>query len=215
MRIILLGAPGVGKGTQAKKIQQKYPVPQISTGDILREAVRKQTELGKRAKSIMDKGELVPDELIVSLVRERLQQNDCKEGFILDGFPRTIPQAKALDKLLPELGIALHAVIDIEVDYEKIVARLTNRRLCPSCGMDYNLLNNPPNPHGSCKKCGAKVIQRDDDKESTIRNRLEVYEKQTRPLKNFYREKGLLKTVDGDKPVEQVFVDIVTMLEKS
>lgn len=215
MRIMLLGAPGVGKGTQAKKIQEKYSIPQISTGDILREAVRNQTALGKKAKAIMDKGELVPDDLIVSLVRERLQKSDCKPGFILDGFPRTIPQAEALDGLLAELGLKLNAIIDIDVDEEKIVRRLTNRRLCPSCGADFNLLSNPPNENGSCKKCGTRLIQREDDKESTIRNRLKVYETQTRPLKEYYREKGLLKAVDGDQPVEAVFGEIEHILANS
>ncbi|HDL17663.1 MAG TPA: adenylate kinase [Bacteroidetes bacterium] len=212
MRIMLLGAPGVGKGTQAKKIQEKFPIPQISTGEILRAAVKNQTELGKQAKVIMEKGELVPDDLIVGLVRERLQEEDCKKGFILDGFPRTIPQAEALDVLLQELNMKLNAVIDIDVDYEKIIARLTNRRLCPSCGADYNLLNNPPNPDNTCKKCGETVIQRDDDKEGTIRNRLEVYEKQTRPLKDFYAEKGMLKVVNGDQGVDDVFGKIVKIL---
>lgn len=212
MRIMLLGAPGVGKGTQAKKIQKKYSIPQISTGDILRAAVKNQTELGKQAKVIMEKGELVPDDLIVGLVRERLQEEDCRDGFILDGFPRTIPQAKALDVLLQDLNMKLNAVIDIDVDYEKIVARLTNRRLCPSCGADYNLLSNPPNPDNTCKICGTKVIQRDDDKESTIRNRLEVYEKQTRPLKDYYAQKGMLKSVNGDQGVDDVFDEIVEIL---
>jgi len=212
MRIMLLGAPGVGKGTQAKKIQEKFPIPQISTGDILREAVRNQTKLGKKAKIIMDKGDLVPDDLIVGLVRERLQEKDCEPGFILDGFPRTIPQAEALQVLLKDLNLTLDSVVDIDVDYEKIVARLTNRRLCPSCKTDYNMLNSPPNEDGSCKKCGTSVIQRDDDKEGTIRNRLEVYEKQTRPLKDFYQEKGMLKAVDGDQSVDRVFGDIIKIL---
>ena len=215
MRIMLLGAPGVGKGTQAKKIQEKYPIPQISTGDILREAVKNQTELGKKAKVIMDKGELVTDDLMIGLVRERLQENDCESGFILDGFPRTIPQAEALEVLLEELKLKLNAVVDIDVDYEKIVARLTNRRLCSSCGTDYNMLFSPPNDDGTCRKCGTQVIQRDDDQEGTIRNRLAVYEKQTRPLKDFYKAKGVLRSVEGDQPVDAVFKGVVQILENN
>ena len=170
---------------------------------------------GKKAKVIMDKGELVTDDLIIGLVRDRLQEKDCETGFILDGFPRTIPQAEALQILLKELKLTLDAVIDIDVDYEKIVARLTNRRLCPSCKTDYNMLNSPPNDDGTCKKCGTHVIQRDDDKESTIRNRLEVYESQTRPLKDFYQEKGMLKAIDGDQSVDGVFDAIVKVLGDS
>ena len=191
MRIMVFGAPGVGKGTQAKKIQATYPIPQISTGEILRAAVKNKTELGIKAKVIIDKGDLVPDELIVSLIKDRLVEKDCEPGFILDGFPRTIPQAESLDTWLEGLKIKLDAVIDIDVDYEKIVTRLTNRRLCPACGTDYNLASNPPNPDGSCKKCGSKVLQRDDDQENTIRNRLVVYDKKTRPLKDYYSRQGL------------------------
>ncbi|MFH1726594.1 MAG: adenylate kinase [Elusimicrobiota bacterium] len=214
MRIMLLGAPGVGKGTQAKKIMKKYPIPQISTGDILRAAVKDQTELGKRAKGYMDRGELVPDELIMGMVGERLQRDDCEEGFILDGFPRTVPQAEGLEKLLSGIKIRLDAVVDIDVDYDKIVARLTNRRSCAKCGADYNLLSNPPGDDGACAKCGGGIIQRDDDNEATIRNRLDVYEKQTRPLKDFYKERGLLKSIDGDRPVDEVFAAAVAALEQ-
>ncbi len=212
MRIVLFGAPGVGKGTQAKKIQSTYPIPQISTGDILRAAVKNITELGKKAKVFIDKGELVPDDLILSLMKDRLVEKDCEPGFILDGFPRTIPQAESLDVLLAELKLKLDAVIDIDVDYEKIVTRLTNRRLCPSCGTDYNLASNPPNPDGTCKKCGSNVLQRDDDQENTIRNRLKVYNRQTRPLKDYYSGQGLLKPVNGDQDAEKVFEKIVQIL---
>jgi adenylate kinase len=214
MRIILLGAPGVGKGTQAKKIMNRYPIPQISTGDILRAAVRNATALGQEAKRYMDRGELVPDKVIMGMIRERLRENDCKKGFILDGFPRTIQQAEGLDALLAELGLHLDAVIDIDVDYEKIVARLTNRRSCARCGADYNLLSNPPNEDGTCRKCGGAIIQRDDDNEATIRNRLAVYESQTRPLKSFYKAKGLLRSIDGDRAVDGVFAAVVAALEQ-
>ncbi len=213
MRIVLFGAPGVGKGTQAKKIQAVFAIPQISTGDMLRNAVKQLSELGKQAKAYLDKGELVPDKLIIALIRERFSQADCSTGFILDGFPRTVVQAEALDRLLVDLGMKLDAVIDIVVDFEKIITRLTNRRLCAGCGTDYNLITQPPNADGSCKKCGAKVIQRDDDTEKTIRNRLAVYEKQTHPLKIYYQNQGLLQTVDGDQPVAEVFRAIQVLLE--
>jgi len=210
-----LGAPGVGKGTQAKKIQERYKIPQISTGDILREAVRQGTELGRKAKRYMDAGELVPDDVIIGLIRERLQQPDCQRGFILDGFPRTIPQAEALDRMLAELGLKLNAVIEISVDYDTIVRRLTSRRICPNCGAVYNLLTDPPNPDGTCRNCGTPVVQRDDDNEEAIRNRLKVYDEQTRPLKEYYRKKGLLQQVDGDRTVDEVFAAIVRILDKT
>jgi len=212
MRIVLFGAPGVGKGTQAKKIQAEYAIPQISTGDMLRSAVKNQNELGRRAKAYLDKGELVADEVILSMFRERIKEKDCRQGFILDGFPRTIPQAEALDRLLVELNTKLDAVIDIVVDYDQIVTRLTNRRLCSGCGADYNLLTNPPAADGSCKKCGGKVIQRADDTEKTIRNRLTVYDRQTLPLKAYYQAQGLLRSVDGDRSESEVFKAIVTLL---
>ncbi len=180
----------------------------------MREAVRKGTELGRRAKGYMDKGELVPDDVIIGLIRERLAEPDCARGFILDGFPRTIPQAEALDRLLEELKMSLDAVIEIVVDYETIVRRLTSRRICPNCGAVYNLLTDPPNPDGTCKVCGTPVIQRDDDNEEAIRNRLRVYEEQTRPLKAYYEEKGLLRRVDGDRSVDEVFQEIVEILEE-
>jgi adenylate kinase len=213
MHIALLGAPGVGKGTQAKKIMEKYSIPQISTGDILRTAVKNRTPLGKEAEVYMDRGELVPDNVIMGMVRERLREDDCQKGCVLDGFPRTIHQAEGLDGLLDELSFHLHAVIDIEVDYEKLVARLTNRRSCARCGTDYNLLNNPPCEDGTCRKCGGAIIRRDDDNEATIRNRLAVYESETRPLKDFYKQKRLLKAIDGDQPVDRVFAAIVATLE--
>ena len=189
-------------------------MPQISTGDILREAVRNGTELGRKAKSYMDAGELVPDDVIIGLIRERLQRPDCAKGFILDGFPRTIPQAEALDRLLAELGLRLDAVIEIYVEYDHIVRRLTSRRICPNCGAVYNLLTEPPNQDGTCRVCGTAVVQREDDNEEAIRNRLKVYEEQTRPLKEYYGTKGLLQKVDGNRTVGEVFAEIVRILEK-
>ena len=213
MRLIMLGAPGVGKGTQAKLLQDQFGIPQISTGDILRAAVRDGTELGKVAKSYMDRGELVPDDVIIGIIRERISQPDCEKGFILDGFPRTIPQAEALDQMLAEMNLNLDGVLEIYVDPEKIVQRLTNRRVCSECGAVFNLLTNPPPEDGKCPNCGGEIIQRDDDKEETVRNRLAVYEKQTAPLKEFYKGKGLLKTIDGDDAIENVYKRILKTLE--
>lgn len=212
MRLILLGAPGVGKGTQAKKLQDQFGIPQISTGDILRAAVRDKTELGMAAKAYMDRGELVPDDVIIGIIRERISQPDCEKGFILDGFPRTIPQAEALDAMLAEMKLNLDVVLEIYVDPEKIVQRLTNRRVCSECGAVFNLLTNPPPADGKCPNCGGEIIQRDDDKEETVRNRLAVYNKQTAPLKEFYSKKGILKTIDGDDTIEEVYRKILDTL---
>lgn len=212
MRLILLGAPGVGKGTQAKKLQDQFGIPQISTGDILRAAVRDKTELGMAAKAYMDRGELVPDDVIIGIIRERISQPDCEKGFILDGFPRTIPQAEALDAMLAEMKLNLDVVLEIYVDPEKIVQRLTNRRVCSECGAVFNLLTNPPPADGKCPNCGGEIIQRDDDKEETVRNRLAVYNKQTAPLKEFYSKKGILKTINGDDTVEEVYRKILDTL---
>ena len=197
MRIILVGAPGAGKGTQAEAIKGKYPIAHISTGDILRANVKAGTELGKNAKGYMDAGKLVPDEVIIAMVESRLQEPDCKEGFLLDGFPRTTPQAEALDLLLEKLGIALDAVVELDVDDEVVVQRLTTRRGCISCGEIYNTLFKPTKVECVCDKCGGEVIQRDDDKESVIRNRLSVFHEQTAPLIEYYRNKGILLTVDA------------------
>ena len=197
MRIILVGAPGAGKGTQAEAIKGKYPIAHISTGDILRANVKAGTELGKNAKGYMDAGKLVPDEVIIAMVESRLQEPDCKEGFLLDGFPRTTPQAEALDLLLEKLGIALDAVVELDVDDEVVVQRLTTRRGCTSCGEIYNTLFKPTKVECVCDKCGGEVIQRDDDKESVIRNRLSVFHEQTAPLIEYYRNKGILLTVDA------------------
>ncbi|WP_279010438.1 adenylate kinase [Synergistes jonesii] len=197
MRIILLGAPGAGKGTQADSIKSKYPIAHISTGDILRANVKAGTELGKNAKVYMDAGKLVPDEVIVGMMEKRLTEADCKEGFMLDGFPRTIAQAEALDKMLAKHAIKLDAVVSLEIDDDTVVSRLTSRRVCKRCGEIYNTALKPTVKEGVCDKCGGEVIQRDDDKESVIRNRLSVFHTQTAPLIDYYTRKGLLITVDA------------------
>ena len=206
MKIILLGAPGAGKGTVAKLLTEYDGSVQISTGDILRGAVKAATELGKKAKQYMDSGDLVPDELIMELMRERLAQSDCRQGFILDGFPRTIPQAEALKELLQELRIGLDFVVSLEVPREIILDRLTTRRTCsnPDCQEIYNIKSNPPLPDGTCKKCGSRTIQRDDETEAAIRHRLETYEKKTAPLIEFYRREGLLRVFPSVSSVETV-----------
>jgi len=214
MNLILLGAPGAGKGTQAKLISEKYGIPQIATGDMLREAVAKGTELGKKAKEYMDKGELVPDEIVIGIVRDRLQQSDCEKGFILDGFPRTLAQAKALDDMLKELGKEIDAVINIYVPENEIITRIVNRRTCKNCGAVYHLIYNPPKEDNKCDKCGGELYQRDDDKEETVRERLKVYQKMTEPLIAYYREKGKLYDVDGTKDIEGVFKEIDEILKK-
>ncbi len=213
MYIMLLGAPGVGKGTQAKKIMAKYGIPQISTGDILRNEVRQQTELGKLAKEVMERGELVPDEIILKMVEKRLQEPDCQKGFILDGFPRTIPQAEGLEEILQRMGNISLKVIEIYVPDEEIIRRLSARRICSKCGKDYNLIFNPPPADGKCEVCGGEIIQRDDDREETIRKRLEVYRKQTEPLVSYYQKKGNLYRVDGTRSIEEVFQEIERIIQ--
>ena len=210
MRIILIGAPGSGKGTQAETIRQKYPVAHISTGDILRANVKADTELGRNAKGYMESGKLVPDAVIVAMVESRLAEPDCKDGFLLDGFPRTRSQAEALDSILQKLSISLDAVVQLEVDDEIVVQRLTTRRVCKSCGEIYNTVFNPAKVEGVCDKCGGDVIQRNDDKESVIRNRLTVFHEQTAPLIEYYRGKDILVSVDaaGGKDV------VLKLLEK-
>lgn len=197
MRIILLGAPGAGKGTQADSIKNKYPIAHISTGDILRANVKAGTALGKDAKAYMDAGKLVPDDVIVGMMESRLAEADCREGFMLDGFPRTIAQAEALDKMLSAHGINLDAVVSLEVDDDTVVSRLTSRRVCKKCGEIYNTVLKPTAKEGVCDKCGGEVVQRDDDKESVIRNRLAVFHTQTAPLIEYYTQKGLLIAVDA------------------
>lgn len=212
MKLIFLGAPGTGKGTQAGYLSEKYGIPQISTGDILRKAVADGTELGKKAKAIMDSGDLVSDDIIIALVEERLKKSDCKPGYILDGFPRTLAQAKELDALLGDDGI--DAVIYFDVDESEIIRRLTSRRTCSKCGYNYNMITDPPPPDNTCEKCGGTIIQRDDDKEATVRNRLEVYKEKTEPLKEYYQKQNKLYTINGSQGVESVRKDLVSLYEK-
>ncbi|HHL40953.1 MAG TPA: adenylate kinase [Deltaproteobacteria bacterium] len=204
MNLIFLGAPGAGKGTQAQRIAEKYAIPQVSTGDILRRNVREGTELGRRAREYMDRGALVPDELVVAMVAERLGEPDCAQGFILDGFPRNISQAEALERTLGSLGRELDRVIGIEVDSEELVKRLSGRRVCRSCGASYHVVYNPSKAEGLCDRCGGETYQRDDDKEETIKARLAVYERETLPLVEYYRGKGLYRAVNGVGDVDAV-----------
>ncbi len=204
MRAILLGPPGCGKGTQAKILIDTYGIPQIATGDILREALKKGTPLGKQAQSYMDKGQLVPDDLVIQIIEERLKQDDCAGGFILDGFPRTIAQAEALDKTLTAMGLTLEHVFNIEVGDDELLKRLTGRRICRACGASYHIIFNPPREEGRCDTCQGELYQRDDDKEETIRNRLKVYQDQTAPLITFYHEKRILSSIDGVGSIEQI-----------
>ncbi len=202
MKMILLGAPGAGKGTQAVKLAEKYDIPQISTGDIFRSNIKNGTELGKKAKEFIDKGMLVPDEITIGIVKDRLMQSDCRNGFILDGFPRTIPQAEYLDRVLAEMDQKLDVVLNIHVEDSVIIKRLSGRRVCPSCGLTYHVTNNPPRDGKTCDNCKTSVIQRDDDKEDTVINRLKTYHEQTEPLIDYYNKKGLLLTVNGANKVE-------------
>ena len=213
MKIIMLGAPGAGKGTQAKQIAAKYSIPHISTGDIFRANIKNGTELGKKAKTYMDQGALVPDELTCDLVMDRIQQDDCKNGFVLDGFPRTIPQAKALDDALTKIGEKMDYAIDVDVPDENIVNRMGGRRACLNCGATYHIVNIPTKNPGICDRCGEPVVLRDDDKPETVKKRLDVYHAQTKPLIDYYGDQGILKTVDGTLPMETVFDEIVKMIE--
>ncbi len=213
MILILLGAPGAGKGTQSERIIEDYNIIQISTGDILREEVKKETELGKIAKSYMDKGELVPDDIIIGMMENRLKQDDAQNGVILDGFPRTIAQAEALDKLLEKLGKKLDVVINLEVPFDVLVNRLTARVYCSVCKKTYNLIFSPPKIEGVCDVCGGRLVRRDDDNEETVKNRLNVYLEQTQPLIDYYKEKGILKNIDGNRSPDEVYNDIKNILE--
>lgn len=212
MRIVLLGAPGAGKGTQAKMLIDKYQIPQISTGDILRKAVADGTPLGKEAKSYMDKGELVPDSVVIGLVKERLAQDDCKKGYILDGFPRTTPQAEELDNVLSDMKSPLDVALSVDVPKDDLMKRLTGRRTCKGCQQMYNVYFSPPQKEGVCDKCGGELYQRDDDKEETINNRLDVYEKSTAPLIDYYGKKSILKSVEGTGSIDDIFNQIVSIL---
>lgn len=200
MKLILLGAPGAGKGTQAEKICEKFSIPQISTGNIIRAAMKQETEAGKKAQTFVNAGQLVPDAVVIEMVNERLKQDDCKNGFILDGFPRTVAQAEALE----EMGVQIDAVVDIQVPDAVITDRLSGRRACLACGATYHLEFNPSKLEGKCDKCGADLVVRKDDQPETIQERLKVYHDQTQPLVDFYRTRGVLKEVDGTKPVEEV-----------
>lgn len=212
MNIIIMGLPGAGKGTQAAKIIKKHSIPHISTGDMFRLAIKNETDLGKQAKAFMDQGELVPDEVTVGIVKERLSQSDAKGGFLLDGFPRTIEQAEALNKIMEDLGSQIDQTINIDVPEEELMNRLTGRRICGTCGATYHLVFNPPKEEGICDLDGGKLYQREDDNPDTVANRLEVNIKQTTPLLNFYKELGVLSTVDGSKDIDEVFEEIDEIL---
>lgn len=212
MKLILLGAPGAGKGTQAKMLAKKYDIPHISTGDIFRANIKNETELGKEAKGYMDQGLLVPDELVVALVADRLQEDDAQEGFILDGFPRTIPQAEHLDKTLDEMGTKIDRVIDVDCPDANIVKRLSGRRACIKCGATYHTEHLKPKVEGICDVCGSELVLRDDDKPETVIKRLQVYHEQTQPLIEYYKDKNVLVSVDGKLPIEDTFEIIVDIL---
>ena len=212
MKIVMLGAPGAGKGTQAKMIAEKYSIPRISTGDIFRANIKNGTELGKKAKSFIDKGQLVPDELTLDLIMDRFKEDDCKNGYVLDGFPRTIPQAEALDEALKANGEKVDFAIDIDVPDENIVRRMGGRRACVNCGATYHIVYSPTKVEGKCDKCGEELIVRDDDKPETVLSRLEVYHNQTQPLIDYYNEQGILKSVDGTIDMKDVFNEIVKIL---
>ncbi|MFK2826863.1 adenylate kinase [Bacillus sp. B190/17] len=213
MNLVLMGLPGAGKGTQAERIVEKYDIPHISTGDMFRAAMKEGTELGLKAKSFMDEGALVPDEVTIGIVRERLSKTDCQDGFLLDGFPRTVAQAEALENMLEELGKKINYVINVNVDKDILMARLTGRRICKSCGATYHLVFNPPAVEDKCDRCGGELYQRADDNEETVQNRLDVNLKQTEPLLDFYRQKGYLKDINGQQEIGKVFEDIDELLK--
>lgn len=213
MNLILMGPPGAGKGTQAEYIARKYWIPHISTGDMFRTAIRFGTDLGLQAKTLMDAGHLVPDEMAIGIVRERLAERDCAKGFLLDGYPRTCPQAEALDQILASWNKSLDAVINIEVPHEILLLRLTGRRTCSQCGANYHIQFNIPKKKDICDICGGEVVQRSDDREETVAERLAVYARQTQPLTEYYARRGLLKNIDGAKSLDEVFNDIVSSLK--
>lgn len=212
MKIVMLGAPGAGKGTQAAMICEKYEIPHISTGDIFRSNIKNGTELGKKAKAFMDEGKLVPDELTIQLLLDRVAKDDCAKGYVLDGFPRTIPQAEVLTQALAKSGEKVDFAIDVDVPDENIVHRMSGRRSCPKCGASYHISFIPPKKEGICDVCGSELIQRDDDKAETVNKRLSVYHEQTQPLIDYYKEAGVLHTVDGTKDAKDVFADITAIL---
>lgn len=210
MRLVLLGPPGAGKGTQAARLEAAYDLPHIATGDIFRQAMKNETELGQKAKEYIDQGQLVPDEIVVGIVEERLQEEDCQAGFILDGFPRTIEQAEAL----AELDFSLDAVLNIEVSDQEVINRLSGRRVCEDCGATFHLEYDPPEKDMSCDQCGGELYQREDDTPETIKERLEVYQEQTAPLVDYYQDRDLLYSVTGEQDLEQVFAEITAILEE-
>ncbi|MBE4906586.1 adenylate kinase [Bacillus luteolus] len=212
MNLVLMGLPGAGKGTQAERIVDSYSIPHISTGDMFRAAIKEGTPLGIKAKSFMDQGNLVPDEVTIGIVRERLSKDDCEKGFLLDGFPRTVAQADALEGMLSELGKTIDYVINIDVDQSILMDRLTGRRICKSCGSTYHLVFNPPAQDGVCDKCGGELYQRPDDNAETVGNRLEVNLEQTKPLLDFYNAKGYLRNINGQQHIDEVFADIKALL---
>lgn len=212
MKIIMLGAPGAGKGTQAKKISAKYGVPHISTGDIFRANIKGQTELGMKAKVFLDQGQLVPDEITIGMLLDRIQEEDCKKGYVLDGFPRTIPQAESLTKALADMGDHIDYAINVDVPDENIISRMSGRRACLKCGQTYHIVYNPPKKENVCDVCGEALVLRDDDKPETVKKRLDVYHDQTQPLIDYYKAAGVLAEVDGTKDLEAVFQDIVKIL---
>ena len=213
MNIILMGLPGAGKGTQASEIVKKFPIPHISTGDMFRKAIKDETDLGKEAKSYMDRGELVPDEVTVGIVKERISEDDAKKGFLLDGFPRTIDQAESLNQIMSELDREIDAVINIEVPEEELINRLTGRRICEKCGTTYHLVFNPPKVDGICDIDGGKLYQREDDNPETVSNRLSVNVKQSKPILEYYNNKGVLKNIDGSKDIDEVTNDVIDILD--
>lgn len=213
MNIILMGLPGAGKGTQASEIVKKFPIPHISTGDMFRKAIKDETDLGKEAKSYMDRGELVPDEVTVGIVKERISEDDAKKGFLLDGFPRTIEQAEALSDIMQELGRSIDAVINIEVPEEELMNRLTGRRICETCGTTYHIVFNPPKVDGVCDLDGGKLYQREDDNPETVANRLSVNVKQSKPILSYYQDKGVLENIDGSKDIKEVTSDVINILD--
>ena len=213
MKIIMLGAPGAGKGTQAKKIAEKYSIPHISTGDIFRANIKNNTELGQKAKTYMDKGELVPDELVVDLIMDRFKEADCANGYVLDGFPRTIPQAEALTAALAKDDDAIDYALEIFIEDQAIIDRMSGRRVCKSCGATYHVVNIPPKTEGVCDECDGELIVRDDDAPETVKKRLDVYHEQTAPLIDYYKKQGILKVIDGSKGLDTCFEEICGILE--
>ncbi len=212
MRAILLGPPGAGKGTQAETIVNEFKIPHVSTGDMFRKNIKEETELGKKVKEYLDKGALVPDELTIEIVKDRLLQDDCKNGFLLDGFPRTIEQANALDKVLGDMGQKLDYVVNIQVDSKLLVDRAVGRRICKDCGQTYHIIYNKPAKEGICDKCGGELYQRKDDTEETVANRINVYQEQTKPLIEYYTKKGIILNINGEQPIDNVGSDIISNL---